>query len=147
MRNSLGQALEVGSLVLVTSQGQGWVESAFGRIEKFSKSGFPQVRYDYKHDGWRDSSANKLSPPLQRYERIVVIPQNMYDELVEIHQILAGAQKEWSEVPEPERPNPSVGWDGTDWAEYREESEEHEKSRKEFINAAMNAAGKEDYYD
>jgi hypothetical protein len=145
MRNSVGQSLEIGLPVMVISQGQGWVSAAFGRIEKFSKAGLPQVRYDYKDGTYDTSATGKVSPPLQRYERIIVIPQDMYDELVDTHRVLADAQKEWKEVPTPARP--TAPWNHSDWSTYRDQLNEHEVNRKEFINAAMNAAGKEDYYD
>lgn len=123
MRNSLGQEIKIGSPVVVVTQSQGVANIDFGRVHKVSNKGYPIVKY---HNG-------SMGAPLQRYERLFVMTEDQYEELKETQEILAGCEKEWVRQTNA-RYNPSP-WN-KDWNDY-----------KDYVNAAMNAAGKEDYYE
>lgn len=164
MRNAIGQKLEVGTPVVVVSQGQGWTALSVGRVEKFSKGGLPQVRYlggsgrHYSPTSTGSGQQGQLSPPLQRYERIFVITDEQYHHLADTKRIVEEAGAEFDSL------HPSVNIDdyrtnqtGNHWGwewntpdshqDYKKAVEDRDKARKGHINAAMNAAGKEDYYD
>ena len=163
LRNAIGQKLEVGTPVVVVSQGQGWTALSIGRVEKFSRQGLPQVRYlgsagkHYTPTSGGSGQQGQLSPPLQRYERVFVITEEQYDDLADTKAIVEEAGAEFdSASPRPHidnyRQNATNGRWGWDWLpngreRYDEDSNAYDKARKEYINAAMNAAGKENYYD
>lgn len=121
MRNSLGQEIKIGSPVVVVTQSQGFANIDFGRVHKVSNKGYPIVKY---HNG-------SMGAPLQRYERLFVMTEDQYEELKETQEILAGCKEEWWV-----NAGHSPGRRSKDWNDY-----------KDYVNAAMNAAGKEDYYE
>lgn len=132
MRNAIGQKIEVGSPVVLVVQGQSYVQISLGRVEKFSKSGDPQIRYagTSRNETYKK---NPVSPPITRYERLFVMTEEQYEDLTGTQEVLAQARADWK-------------------AQYNEKFCPREwspewSSFKDFVNAAMNAAGKEDYYE
>ena len=164
LRNAIGQKLEVGTPVVVVSQGQGWTALSIGRVEKFSRGGLPQVRYlgsagkRYSPTSSGSGQQGQLSPPLQRYERVFVITEEQYDDLADTKTIVEEAGSEFDSTnPKPNLNDYRTNTTGNSWGwewnypdarkDYDEATNRHIRLRKDYINAAMNAAGKENYYD
>lgn len=147
VRNNLGQKIEVGVPVLLVSQGQGWTDIRLGRVEKFSSKGMPQIRYAVGNDEGRE-----VSPPIQRPERLFVVDEGQFKELVEVHKIVRDAGESFDLSNPIEKYDINAGslpYDAyiTYRRGYDDRRERRAESRKRFINAALEAAGKEKYYD
>lgn len=151
--NSLGQKIEVGSYVVLVSQGQGFAEINVGTVEKFSRNGFPQIKY----------LSGTISPPIQRFERLYVIDATAFDWHKKRHEIVekAGVNAEHviskpdfdTIVTEPytygsygHSITPSQQRYREQNNRYRELVDQYQKDRTQFINDALEAAGMERTY-
>lgn len=134
MHNGLGQKIEIGSRVLLVTQGQGFANINLGMVDKFSKDNFPIVKYAVRDGKVGDY---RLTPPIIRYERLFVITEQQFDELVEVAVIKSEFDKNyrWVDAAHGIQKGPPWRW-----------QEAEQEIYMETLNAAMKAAGKDEYY-